>query len=78
MERIEYTGQNGYTGILYGNSSLIMKDGDRTIFHTGYRNIDTYDELVEFVEHGYQELVDVLRKYYDHGTCHIKKAEDER
>lgn len=47
----KYTSSNGYTGVLYGKSSLSIKDKDgREILHTGFRNINTYDELVECVE----------------------------
>lgn len=46
-----YTSDNGYTGILYGKSSYAILDKDRkTVFHTGFRTINTYDELVEQVD----------------------------
>lgn len=52
MKRIEYTSPNhGYTGILYGERSYIIRDpSGKEVFHTGFRNINTYDELVEQVE----------------------------
>lgn len=50
MEEIKYTSDNGYTGILYGKSSFAILDKDgKTVFHTGSRTINTYDELVEKV-----------------------------
>ena len=50
MEEIKYTSDNGYTGVLYGKSSYAIYDKDgKTVFHTGFRTINTYDELVEQV-----------------------------
>lgn len=50
-ELIKYTSDNGYTGVLYGESSLSIKDKNgKEVFHTGFRNINTYKELVECVE----------------------------
>ena len=50
-KRITYTSENGYTGILYGHSSLaIINQEGREVMHTGSRNFHTYDELVDFVE----------------------------
>lgn len=49
--RIEYVSENGYTGVLYGKSSFVIYDSiGRMVFHTGFRNINTYDELVKQVE----------------------------
>lgn len=50
QEAILYTSKNGYTGILYGKGSLSIKKGDKEVMHTGFRNINTYEELVECVE----------------------------
>ena len=50
-ERIQYTSENGYTGILYGKSSLMIFDKDGKLsLHTGFRSANTYEELVEIVE----------------------------
>ena len=50
-ELIKYTSDNGYTGVLYGEKSLSITDKTgKEVFHTGFRNINTYKELVEFVE----------------------------
>ena len=48
---IKYTSKNGYTGVLYGRSSLAIynKDGKK-VMHTGFRNVNTYEELVKTVE----------------------------
>ena len=48
---IKYTSPNGYTGILYGESSLAVFKPDGTeSLHTGRRNIETYEELVKLVD----------------------------
>lgn len=68
QEAISYTSKNGYTGILYGKSSLSIKKGDKEVMHTGFRNINTYEELVECVE-TYPEftkkLADVWQDIYN-------------
>lgn len=49
-EVIKYTSENGYTGVLYGRSSLSLYDPEgHECLHTGLRNINTYEELVETV-----------------------------
>ena len=48
---IKYTSENGYTGVLYGESSMVIYDANgKESMHTGSRGINTYDELVELVE----------------------------
>ena len=55
-EPIEYKSENGYTGVLYGWHSFSIKDKrGREVFHTGSRNFDTYERLVEEVE-GFPEF----------------------
>ena len=50
-ETIKYTSSNGYTGVLYGKSSLAIYDKDGKLsLHTGFRSANTYEELVEIVE----------------------------
>ena len=40
--------ENGYYGCLYGKSSMsIFNDNKEVLLHTGYRNINTPDELYE-------------------------------
>lgn len=49
-EVIKYTSENGYTGVLYGRSSLSIYDPEgHECLHTGLRTINTYEELVETV-----------------------------
>ena len=46
---IEVKHPNGYVGTLYGKSSLsISKDG-KEVFHTGFRNVETEEELYEML-----------------------------
>lgn len=48
---IEYTSPEGYKGVLYGERSLVIyrPDGHMSL-HTGFRNINTYEELKELVD----------------------------
>ncbi len=51
MNNIRYTSANGYTGVLYGKSSLaVYAPNGRQCMHTGSRNINTYEELVKLVD----------------------------
>ena len=51
MKEIKYTSDNGYTGVIYGRSSLVIYNPDGKVsLHTASRAIDTYDELVELVD----------------------------
>jgi hypothetical protein len=48
---IEYKSPNGYTGVLYGKSSMIIYDADgKEVLHTGSRTPNTLEELKEVVE----------------------------
>ena len=59
-DAIKYTSENGYTGVLYGKSSLAIYNSDgKMTLHTGFRNIHTYDELVTMVDK-YPEFLDAL------------------
>lgn len=50
-KHIAYTSKNGYTGIFYGEKSLVIRDKyDNEVLHTGNRNIKTIDELIELVD----------------------------
>lgn len=61
---IKYTSNNGYTGVLYGKSSLAIYRPDGTeSLHTGSRNINTYDELVKAVDE-HPKLVEMFAKIY--------------
>ena len=59
---IEYTSDNGYTGRLYGKSSLIIFNPDGTeSMHTGSRNINTREELVKIVDK-HPKFIEMLMK----------------
>ena len=59
---IEYTSDNGYTGRLYGESSLIIFKPDGTeSMHTGSRNINTREELVKIVDE-HPKFIEMLMK----------------
>ena len=62
---IKYTSPNGYTGILYGESSLAVfkPDGTQSL-HTGRRNIETYEELVKLVD-DHPNLLKILLDHRD-------------
>lgn len=48
---IKYTSPNGYTGIMYGLSSMAIFDKDgKEAMHTGFRSMNTKEELKEFVD----------------------------
>ena len=57
---IEYTSPNGYTGQLYGKSSyrIINSEGKEEL-HTGFRGINTFEELKEQVDN-YPEFKRIL------------------
>jgi len=51
MQTIKYTSENGYTGVRYGESSLMIFDkNNKEVFHTRKTTVNTYEELVEQVE----------------------------
>lgn len=61
-KNIKYTSKNGYTGILYGDASLVILDKEgNEVLHTGSRSINTYDELIQVVEE-YPEFKKMLNK----------------
>ena len=48
---IKYTSENGYTGMIYGESSMrIIDTYGKEVLHTGFRTISTEAELKEFVD----------------------------
>ena len=59
-EVIEYKSENGYTGKLYGKSSLsIYNSIGREVMHTCFRTINTLEELKQEVEN-FPEFLRVL------------------
>lgn len=49
-QRIKYTSENGFTGVLYGKSSLVILKDNREVLHTGSRKINTREELIKCVD----------------------------
>lgn len=41
--------ENGYYGCLYGKSSMSIFKDNKDVLHTGFRNINTPDELYEIL-----------------------------
>lgn len=65
-KKIKYTSKNGYTGVMYGKSSLaILNENGKEVFHTGSRNCNTYEELIE--------QVDTFSEFYNNITRWIEK-----
>ncbi len=61
-DTIKYTSNNGYTGVLYGESSLVIFNPDGTeSMHTGSRSINTYEELVRIVDE-HPRFIEALQK----------------
>lgn len=59
---IKYTSSNGFTGILFGEKSLSIKDKNgKEVLHTGFRTINTYEALVDCVE-TFPEFYEMLKK----------------
>lgn len=51
MDRITYKSENGFSGMLYGRSSLVIMDPDgREVLHTGFRMANTLEELKGLVD----------------------------
>lgn len=71
---VEYQSGNGYKGILYGRSSFSIRDKDgKEVFHTGFRNINTYDELIEHVE----DFPEFIKKLSEIDFDNIEEGEDD-
>lgn len=76
MAYIEYTSPNGYRGILYGKSSLVILDpqGHESL-HTGKRGINTLDELAQMVD-DYPEFIEGI--HLANIWKSLKKREEEK
>lgn len=44
---IKVTHENGYSGVLYGESSMSIYHDGKEVLHTGSRNVNTEQELYE-------------------------------
>lgn len=41
--------ENGYSAVLYGESSMCVYKGRRKVLHTGSRNVNTAEEVMEML-----------------------------
>lgn len=58
---IKYTSANGYTGIIYGNSSFkIFNSNGQEILHTKHRAFETLEELKIVIDS--HSLLEVVHK----------------
>lgn len=59
---IDYTSPNGYRGVLYGKSSMVIYDRNGVeCLHTSSRTPNTLEELQEFVD-GFEEFLESLEE----------------
>lgn len=63
-KRIQVEHPNGYHGELYGKSSLSIFKGTTEVFHTGFRNIETAEELYQVLEE-YPQFEEMLIRAYE-------------
>ena len=71
----EYKHPNGYSARLYGESSLSIWFNGKEVLHTGSRNANTEDEVMELLE-SYPEFVKSLESYTDESVVDDEKGED--
>lgn len=58
----KYKSSNGYTGHMYGNSSLaVYNEQGIMIFHTGFRTANTFNELKEQVNN-FDEFLKIIER----------------
>ena len=66
-EKIEYTSENGYRGVLYGERSYAIYDKfGNEVLHTGFRKINTLEELKKKVDN-FPEFLEKLRRCDEDG-----------
>ena len=72
-ERIEYKSENGYSGSLYGRMSMRIYDKNgNEILHTGFRAVNTLEELKEVVD-SMPEFMEAMNKCFKGGKTHGSK-----
>lgn len=57
----EYKHKNGYYARLYGKSSLSVYFNGKEVLHTGFRGVNTEDEVIELLE-GMPKFVKLLEE----------------
>ena len=63
-KHIQVEHPNGYYGELYGKSSLSIFKGTKEVFHTGFRSIETAEELYQVLEE-YPKFEEMLIRAYE-------------
>ena len=48
-KNITFNHSNGYSAVLYGESSMCVYNGRRKVLHTGSRNVNTEAEVMEML-----------------------------
>lgn len=65
---IKYKHENGYSALLYGNSSMgVFKDG-KEVLHTGFRNVNTKEEVMELLEDMPQIMEELNKRVKEEGA----------
>ena len=63
---ITYTHENGYSATLYGEASMVVRYEGQEVMHTGFRNVNTEDEVMDLLEMQ-PRLRDSLERMIDEG-----------
>ena len=61
---IEYKHPNGYSARLYGESSMSIYLNRKEVMHTGSRNVNTENEVMELLDE-YPEFIKMLERHID-------------
>ena len=59
--------ENGYYGCLYGKSSMSIFKDDKEMLHTGFRNINTPDDLYEILSE-MPEMMNNVKELFEDET----------
>lgn len=65
-EFVEYKHPNGYSARLYGESSMSIYYDGKEVMHTGFRKVNTKDEVMDLLEY-FVNLMSVLFENLDEG-----------
>ena len=61
---MKYISENGFSGLLYSKSSMIVYDPDgNEVFHTRNRIVESEEELKEFVDDFPNKRASLLKLY---------------
>lgn len=63
---VTYTHENGYSATLYGKTSLSVEHNGKEVLHTGFRNVETEDEVMNLLEN-MPEMRNKLRNFIEEG-----------